>query len=310
MLTSLTDLDIRLIRVFLSVVDSGGVTAAQSCLSVSQSTISTQLATLETRLGFRLCERGRSGFKLTAKGEKFAQSARRMVLAVNDLCAETRNMDKTLVGTLNIGLIGNTPLSTNSRIIQAITRFHQRDEAVKFSLVVRPPGDLEEQVLSGQIHMAIGYFWHRVPSLEYMPLFSERQLAYCGRSHPLFPRAGLLNPAEVVEQNWAWRSYPLPETQRSTTQRHVTALADSMEAVAVLVLSGHHLGYLPEHFAAPYVEQGLLAALNPLELQYEVTFHMVTRRHQERGEVLQAFMEDLRYEHAAPAPQLLTPAVA
>lgn len=310
MLTSLTDLDIRLIRVFLSVVDAGGITAAQSSLSVGQSTISTQLATLEARLGFRLCERVRSGFKLTAKGEKFALSARRLVLAVNDLCAETRNMDKTLVGTLNIGLIGNAPLSRNARIIEAIKRFHQRDEAVKFSLVARPPGDLEEQVLSGQLHMAIGYFWHRVPSLEYMLLFSERQLAYCGRGHPLFTQAGHVNPAEVVEQNWAWRSYPLPETQRSTTQRHVTALADSMEAVAALVLSGYHLGYLPEHFATPYVEQGQLAALNPAELQYDVAFHVVTRRHQERSEVLQAFIEDLRSEHAAPAPQLLTSAVA
>lgn len=45
-------------------------------------------------------------------------------------------------------------------------------------------------------------------------------------------------------------------------------------ATAVLVLSGRHLGYLPEHFAASYVEAGLLAPVNPAVLCYDVQFHM------------------------------------
>lgn len=67
MLSTVTDLDLRLIRVFLAIVDAGGVSAAQDVLGVGQSTISSQLATLETRLDFRLCERGRGGFRLTAR---------------------------------------------------------------------------------------------------------------------------------------------------------------------------------------------------------------------------------------------------
>ena len=54
MLSTVTDLDLRLIRVFLAIVDAGGVSAAQDVLGVGQSTISSQLATLETRLDFRL----------------------------------------------------------------------------------------------------------------------------------------------------------------------------------------------------------------------------------------------------------------
>lgn len=81
MLSNLTDFDLRLIRVFLAVADAQGVTAAQSILNVGQSTISSQLATLETRLGFRLCERGRGGFSLTSKGERLASSARRLFTA-------------------------------------------------------------------------------------------------------------------------------------------------------------------------------------------------------------------------------------
>ena len=64
MLHTVSDLDLRLLRVFLAIVDAGGVSAAQASLGVGQSTLSSQLSTLETRLGFSLCERGRGGFRL------------------------------------------------------------------------------------------------------------------------------------------------------------------------------------------------------------------------------------------------------
>ena len=68
MLTSVSNADLHLLRVFLSVVESGGFSKAQIALNVSQSTISTQMIDLETRLGMRLCRRGRSGFALQKKG--------------------------------------------------------------------------------------------------------------------------------------------------------------------------------------------------------------------------------------------------
>jgi LysR family transcriptional regulator, transcriptional activator for bauABCD operon len=297
MLNNLTDFDLRLIRVFLAVVDAQGVTAAESILNVGQSTISSQLATLETRLGFRLCERGRGGFRLTSKGERLVASARRLLDATDTFCAEAGNMDRQLVGDLNLGLIGHTPFSENARVSDAIARFRQRDQAVRFNVQMRPPGELEKHVLDGSIGIAIGYFWHRIPTLEYTPLFVERQYAYCGTRHALFNDAPHADLEIALQHEWAWRSYPLPEAQRATGECNVTAIADNMEAVALLILSGHHLGYLPVHFAKPYVESGLLRAVNPDVLKYDVTFHMVLRRTPRPNDILRAFVEDLRAVH-------------
>ncbi|AGR68386.1 LysR family transcriptional regulator [Burkholderia pseudomallei] len=297
MLGTLTDLDLRLIRVFLAVADAGGITVAQTTLNISQPTISTHLSTLEARLGFRLCDRGRSGFRLTEKGERFHALCAQLFSAVDEFGAAARNMDKTLVGTLKIGLIGHTPISQNARISDAIAYFRQRDEAVRFAISVRSPGELEEHLLSGAIQIAVGYFWHRVPTLDYTPLFTERQLAYCGCGHPLFRQAGHVTSTEVADFEWAWRSYPLPEAHLPVTPSQITAQADNMEAVSLLILSGYHLGYLPEHFAAPFVAQGLLAALNPDEFSYEVTFHIVTQRQGRRNPIVAAFIDDLERAH-------------
>lgn len=297
MLGTLSDLDLRLIRVFLAIVDAGGISVAQGSLNVGQSTISTQLATLETRLGFRLCERGRGGFRLTAKGLRFAELARTLVGAVEDFSMQARNMDRKLVGALRIGMIGHTPFSENSRISHAIARFRQRDEAVRLFIKVCSPSAMEEQLLSGELDIAVGYFWHRTASLHFTPLFLERQVAYCGQQHPLFALAGDVSAAQAWDHDWAWRSYPLPETVFPTQPRHITAVADNMEALAMLVLSGHHLAFLPQHFALPYCRQGLMAPLNQQALQYEVTFHVVTRQRQHVSEIARAFLADLAAVH-------------
>lgn len=291
------DLDLRLIRVFLAIVDAGGLSAAQRTLNVSQPTLSSQLATLETRLGFSLCARGRGGFQLTPKGERFTPIARRLIDTLSDFSAQAHHLERQLVGSLNIGLIGYAPIEQNRRIAQAIARFRQRDEAVRFVIIVRSPSHLEEQLVSGQIQVAVGYFWRHMPTLEYTPLFSERQLAYCGREHPLFDRAGQLMPDELSGCDWVWRSYPLPEAQQWLPALQITAVTDNMEATAVLVLSGRHLGYLPEHFAASYVEAGLLAPVNPAVMYYDVQFHMVSRRRERLNDITLAFLEDLGQAH-------------
>nr|WP_244109845.1 LysR family transcriptional regulator [Burkholderia arboris] len=44
-------MDLQLLRLFLTIVESGGFSAAQGTLGMAPSTISTQMAKLETRLG-------------------------------------------------------------------------------------------------------------------------------------------------------------------------------------------------------------------------------------------------------------------
>ena len=82
-----------------------------------------------------------------------------------------KRQDKQLVGHLRIGMIGHMPPEENSRISAAIARFRRRDEAVRMTLLVRAPGELEERLLNGQLDLAIAYFWHRAPTLHFTPLF-------------------------------------------------------------------------------------------------------------------------------------------
>ena len=73
---SLGDVDLRLLRVFMTIVQCNGFTAAQASLGMSQATISTHMRHLEDRLRVRLCERGRAGFFLTDEGQQIHAACR------------------------------------------------------------------------------------------------------------------------------------------------------------------------------------------------------------------------------------------
>ena len=70
---SIADIDVKLLRVFCTIVECDGFSQAQSELNLSRSTISTHMANLETRVGFKLCSRGRAGFALTAGSNQMYQ---------------------------------------------------------------------------------------------------------------------------------------------------------------------------------------------------------------------------------------------
>lgn len=293
MFSNTSDLDLRLIRVFLAVVDARGITAAEATLGVRQSTISTQLSALEARVGFKLCERGRGGFRLTSKGERFVPSARALVAATSEFVARVRDIDRKLVGTLGIGLIGQASHVENARLAEAIGAFRKRDQAVRFTMKVVSPQELEEGLVNNQLDIAIGYFWHRVTGLAYTELFSERQIICCGRGHPLFHKAPHVTADDLRAPDWVWRSYPIPEELTGIGERQVTAIADSIDAATVLILSGSHIGYLPAHHAEPFEQRGLIRALGRTQFGFDVPMHLAMKRSSAEKPIVRAFCEDL-----------------
>ena len=71
--------DLKLLRIFVSVVRHQGFANAQHELNLSTSAISTYMSQLEAALGLVLCHRGRGGFSLTSKGELFHQETLRLL---------------------------------------------------------------------------------------------------------------------------------------------------------------------------------------------------------------------------------------
>ena len=76
------------------------------------------------------------------------------------------------------------------------------------------------------------------------------------------------------------------------------ATAFDEEAQLILIRSGSYLGYLPEHYAAPWVARGELRAVLVERLTYASTFYVITRQARKETVVLGAFLSDLKEAYA------------
>jgi LysR family transcriptional regulator, transcriptional activator for bauABCD operon len=287
-----SDADLRLLRIFATVVDCKGFAAAQTELNLSAPSISSYIAALEQRLGVRLCNRGRGGFVVTDKGAIIYREAQRLFAAVDEFTASAGAVRGRLTGNLRIGVVDCTVTDAASPLRAALRRFNQRDHEVRVELTIQAPQDLQRGVLDGRLNLAVGSFPVRVAALNAQPLYGERNGFYCGAGHPLFARASVtledIRAYRVVARGY-WRRADL---SRIGIEREAASV-DNMEAQAILILSGAYLGYLPEHYAASWQAQDLVRSLLPEELAYEAPFVLITRRGSGSIAVVRQFVDDL-----------------
>jgi DNA-binding transcriptional LysR family regulator len=292
MLSQLRDLDLQLLRLFVSVVENGGFSAAQGELGIGQSTISTQMAKLETRLGFRLCERGKAGFRLTPKGEQVLAATRKLFGAIETFKGEAQGMADKLLGELAIGLSESLDASVLQRVAAAIGRFRRRSQAVQIELISATPAELERRLLQGQLHLAIGYFSGTQSALDYQPLFEEQQSLYCAQGHPLFAQAKV-SRADLDACDRVLHPYRFIAADEPWQAGSSSARCEQVEGSLAFILSGAHIGYLPQHVAALWVANGQLRELLPNEVGFSVQFRLTRHRGRQPSEAQQALNADL-----------------
>lgn len=276
---SISNVDLKLLHVFMTVARSGGFALAQTELNVSQATISIHIKNLETRLGLSLCQRGRGGFALTEDGQRVYDATNALFNHIEDFRSVALGHDK-LVGELQIAIIDNAVFHRKFQLGEAIERFGELNHSVDFTVHVAPPNKLEEMVLGSQAHMAIGFFPRRLSQLSYAPMFTSRMELFCGKKHPLYKQApDKVSLASIEAADHAQRGYvsadQLPENERNL---NFTARAHSIEGLAHLILSGQYLAFLPVHYAEQWTAKKHMRSLLPELYAYESTYEVIRRK--------------------------------
>lgn len=291
-----SDIDIRLLRVFCAVVECRGFSSAQSVLNTSQSTISSQMSHLEDRLGIRLCERGRTGFKLTSKGTQVYEEVQELFKAHERFQNVTSGLKGSLNGFLNLAVIDNVANDTTCPIVEALNRFNMRDHDVTIKLEILTPAEIERGLMDGTLDLAIGTFHHQMPGLNYQRIYTEPNELVCGATHPIFAmtdekaiRKAVANARKVTRGYLDGGDLLSIESQSQRSN----AVVQNLEATSLLVLGGGHIGFLPKHVSRHWVDQGRMKPILPSRYSFETGFALVTRKKLPNSLILKCFMEDM-----------------
>lgn len=144
------DLDIGLLRTFITVADTGGFTRASRRLRLTQAGVSLQIKRLEAVVGTRLFQRSGRRISVTESGERLLRHARAL-LRVNDEALA----DMTGGGAKGMIRLG-TPEDLAGRYLEStLGAFHARYPNVRIEVDCDSSGALLKALGEGRHDMAI-----------------------------------------------------------------------------------------------------------------------------------------------------------
>ena len=135
-------------RVFCSVCECGGITAAAEALCISQPAVSQAVRQLETALGCRLFLRTSRGVKLTSEGELLLSYVRRGIDAIQDGETMLRRMKDLETGEIRIGA---SDTICRYYLVPFLSEFHKRYPNIHIKVTNRTSIECARLLDNGQV---------------------------------------------------------------------------------------------------------------------------------------------------------------
>lgn len=291
---SLQPRDIRSLSVFVAIVEAGGLSAAQAKLGRSLSFVSSELARFEKRLELDLCTRGRNGFALTAAGREVYEASRKVLDTLSGFDSAVAGLQRFVGGELRIATNEGDILAEGSILPQVIDRLSSRPGMrVRIRLEIGAFDRILGDVVRGDVHIGFAGFQASHAAVRKYRLRTEPVSLYCGRAHPLFgAAAGPVTRSVLERYAFAARPHACSPFGPDWEPFRLAAIAPSMEARALMVISGRYLAFISDHYAAQWVERGMMRKVVGPRLTYDGEAHMIVRESKRPPPVVRMFVED------------------
>ncbi|BFG73968.1 LysR substrate-binding domain-containing protein [Paraburkholderia terrae] len=145
------DFDSSLLRAFVTVAETGGVSAAAVRLARTQAAVSMQLRRLEDDIGQRLLERSPRGVRLTDAGHRLLPYAHAILGAGEDARRALEVGD--VAGTVRLGMLEDVAVG---RLPRALRRFSAAHPQVALEIVVDASAALSQRLNDGALDVLVG----------------------------------------------------------------------------------------------------------------------------------------------------------
>ena len=228
------NLSLRDIEYFLAAVEYGNLERAAASFGVSQPALSKSLQRLEADTGLALLDRSGRGLRLTSAGLVFLEHAKRLWAEYLDAMRHAAELRVGQAGLLRVGVTGAT---IDSVAMPAMRHLLPRRPALRVQLTQGLSDDLNEQVASGKLDLAVTPIYADVPStLHHEPIMEDRLCVAASRHHPLAARRKLAlrdladlrwilpKPSSIarkaLDSRYAESNLPLPAAIALDDRRH------------------------------------------------------------------------------------------
>jgi DNA-binding transcriptional LysR family regulator len=271
-LSQVGDYEIKQLKVFATVVNCGGFSAAETELNITRSTISTHISNLESRLNLVLCRRGRGGFSLTEEGKIIYDAARKLFTDLDGFRSTVNSLNSTLSGDLRLLFSDTVSGDTRLQLPTLINRLYDQAPDVYINIDVASMSVIEQKVINNEAEIGFIPFHREIEGLEYLYLFTDTCLLYCHEKHPLYhvPEDELTD--EMIDAQALVQAglKPHKDAAQLFETMDLRATAYYYETRLAIIRSGKYIGFLPEFYVNNGTCKGELRALKPQQRSYNL----------------------------------------
>jgi len=266
-------MDLRGLRAFAEVADSGSFSRAAARLAVAQSALSRQVSALERELGGRLFLRTGRGVALTELGGRLAPRAKALLAGVGEFLATGHDARASPAGDVELGLL--PPLAR--QVVGPLCRRLRRDfPRIRLRASEGYSAQIEEWLATGRVEVGIFNRYRGAAARHAEPLLRSEMLLVGARDNPA------VRPAEVPYRALAGIPLALPTRPSAFTtllgslaasrgfDLEVALEADSLAIIADAVANAGLCTVFPRHAVARELDEGTLRAariVNPVLVQ-------------------------------------------
>ncbi|WP_170400900.1 LysR family transcriptional regulator [Ruegeria arenilitoris] len=284
----LTDIDLRLLRVFKAVAEAGGFVKAQDELGISQPAISSHIANLEHRLNVRLCNRGRKGFSLTPQGEQVFRETNQLLAHLDSYAARLNEIGHEAEALLRVGVVDCLLTDCQNPLTDAISEANAKFQGLTVRIGVYDYLDCLTELRAGRLDIAlVGVAKDaRLPAdVETRHLYDEPSGLFCSRDHPCSKitdpeaLAKCVRATEISAHSFLQN--PIDEALDIHLFEENSEISQSnIESTTYLTLAGTHIGLIPVHYAKIWTDTGVLIELAPDTYRIVSAIHELRLRSQ------------------------------
>jgi LysR family tcuABC transcriptional regulator len=190
-------MDMRQLRYFVQIVESGSLAKASRQLFIAQPALSQQMARLEDEVGKPLLVRSSRGVSPTENGEALYHHAKFMLRQLDQAVAVARQDSAAISGRVALGLAPTTVCLLGMPLMMHL---REKFPGVMLNVIEGLSGHLEHMTRVGQLDLAVLFSNTAATDLSVTPLLEEELFVILPADSPLLPRGrDSLTLAEVAQ---------------------------------------------------------------------------------------------------------------
>ncbi len=178
-------MDMRQLRYFVQIVESGSLAKASRQLFIAQPALSQQMARLEDEVGKALLVRSSRGVVPTENGEALYHHAKFMLRQLDQAVSVARQDTAALSGRVALGLAPTTVCQLGLPLLQHL---RSKFPGVMLNVIEGLSGHLEHMTRVGQLDLAVLFSQTAASELSVEPLLDEELFVILPADSPLVPR--------------------------------------------------------------------------------------------------------------------------